>query len=270
MRHIKLFENYIAENEKINLILIPLNDVNFKIEAKKDNELGITNSMSDVAIADILNRKYGKGKWFKRISVDKQKENESRKQLEEEYKNSHVKESFELREIDGEWAIIGNFSRLFGKKEELEKIIKDLNESEEKELKVEPIGIEGNEFLINVNSHTYAYSVKDDSEFSIQQIGEKFVKILKYSAGRALSWLKKHTVLTKGSLKEESLYLFIFDNLHENADYIDDMAIDMIDFYGGKLPDSYLDCEEYTQAREIDIDTLKDVYITAQMLQEEN
>lgn len=269
MKHIKPFEAFITESEKVNLILLPIAGGKYRIESKKDSELGITGSLSDVKITEILDKKYGKEKWFKKVTVEKEKEAETRKALDDEYNNGIVKESFELKEIDGEWAIVGNFSKLFGKKADLEKIIGLLKESEDalKEFKVEAMGMKGQEYHLKINGHEYAYVAKEGSELTIQQIGEKFVKILKYSGGRALNWLKKQTTLVKGDKVQENIELFFLDNLFESKDDIDDMAIDMLDFYGGELPSSYQECEDYLQAREMDIDTLKDVYITAQMLQ---
>lgn len=185
-------------------------------------------------------------------------------------RESALKEAFELKEIDGEWAIVGNFSKLFGKKADLERIIKMIKESEStKEFNVEAVGMKDGEYHLKINGKEYSYKAKEGSELTIQQIGENFVKILKHSSGRALNWLKKQTELVKGSAVEESLDMFILDNLFESKDSIDDMAVDMLDFYGGTLPGSYQECEDYIQAREIDIDTLKDVYITAQMMQDD-
>lgn len=63
-------------------------------------------------------------------------------------------------------------------------------------------GPEGVEIQVDVNGHKYGYSQKE-GDLDIGDIARKFEKMLQFSAGRALTWLKKHTVLTSGSKKAE-------------------------------------------------------------------
>lgn len=278
MKYVKMYESYLYEaEEKINIILIPLALDKYRIDTKKDSELGITSSLSDDAVSETLDKKYGKGKWYKKVSVEPAKVNDAKKQLEEDWKAkiasaTAVKESYELKQVDGEWAIVGKVSKLFGKKTELEEIIKLIGESEETpKFEVDPVGMEGDVYSLSINGHKYSYKAKPESDLSIQEIGEKFVKILKYSSGRALNWLKKHTVLEKGSAKNESLDMFMVDNIFESNDEIDDRAVDMLDFYGGELPDSWQECDDYAQTRDItDTDLLKEIFMQAQLLQDED
>lgn len=60
------------------------------------------------------------------------------------------------------------------------------------------------QFAITINGHEYGYKEKEDSEKTIEEIGTTFEKMLKYSAGRALQWLKRNTSLASGSKKNES------------------------------------------------------------------
>ena len=275
MGYVKLYEDYINEAEFVNVILIPSTGDQYRIDIKKDAELGITSAMSDDQVSALLDKKYGEDKWFKRLNVDSTKVTDAKKQLDSAWKaksSPSLTESYKIENIEGEWAIVGKISRLFGKKIELEKILKLLNESESvKEFKVVPVGVKNDQYFIKVNDNDYGYKLKADTDFTIDEIAEKFIKILKYSAGRALNWLKKNTELASGSKQNESLDYFIVDNLFESKDDIDDMAQDMFDFYGAELPDSYQECEEYAKRRDIkDIDLLKDIFMAAQMLQDED
>jgi hypothetical protein len=185
------------------------------------------------------------------------------------------KKNFELVQKDGEWAIFDttkNAVTLYGPKEDLEKVMSSLSEGViNEDLKVVPVGLKGGEYHITINGHEYGYKAKSGSELTIQEIGEKFVKILKYSAGRAITWLKKNTDLASGSKKNESEDIAIFNFLHEEIDRndsgvklfetfvseakkndepdIEDMAVDMLDFYGGEVPQT--SPTEYAKVRDI-------------------
>jgi hypothetical protein len=66
-------------------------------------------------------------------------------------------------------------------------------------------GTEGdNEMTISVNGHKYGYSAKEGG-LDMKEIAQKFEKMLQFSAGRALNWLKKNTVLVSGSKSQETV-----------------------------------------------------------------
>lgn len=62
---------------------------------------------------------------------------------------------------------------------------------------------EGTEIFITINGHRYGYSQKE-GDLDIADIARKFKTMLGFSAGKAVTWLKKHTVLTSGSAKTET------------------------------------------------------------------
>lgn len=63
-------------------------------------------------------------------------------------------------------------------------------------LKVVPVGnIGGSSYQLDINDHTYIYQATAD-------VWKTFMKIFKFSQGRALAWWKKNTTLLKGSMKE--------------------------------------------------------------------
>jgi len=91
--------------------------------------------------------------------------------------------------------------------------------NEEATVKIVPIGLKGQEYQVNVNGNIYGYGQKEGDELTIKEVAEKFVKLLKFSTGRALTWLKKHTTLVSGSAKNESedFKLFDIDLIEESA-----------------------------------------------------
>jgi len=60
----------------------------------------------------------------------------------------------------------------------------------------------GTEIFITINGHKYGYTQKD-GDLDIADIARKFEKMLQFSAGKALNWLKKHTTLSSGSKSTE-------------------------------------------------------------------
>lgn len=60
------------------------------------------------------------------------------------------------------------------------------------------------EIQVDINGHRYGYSAKD-GDLDIADVARKFEKMLKFSQGKALNWLKKHTTLTSGSAKIEAI-----------------------------------------------------------------
>jgi len=59
------------------------------------------------------------------------------------------------------------------------------------------------EIHVDINGHRYGYSAKE-GDLDIADVARKFEKMLKFSQGKALNWLKKHTTLTSGSAKIEA------------------------------------------------------------------
>jgi len=60
------------------------------------------------------------------------------------------------------------------------------------------------EIHVDINGHRYGYSAKD-GDLDIADVARKFEKMLKFSQGKALNWLKKHTTLSSGSSKIEAV-----------------------------------------------------------------
>ena len=74
------------------------------------------------------------------------------------------------------------------------------NEGLNEALEVKMAGVEGDKLFITINGHRYGYSAKEDDE-TFSELSRKFQKMLTFSAGRALAWLKKHSILVSGSKK---------------------------------------------------------------------
>lgn len=68
---------------------------------------------------------------------------------------------------------------------------------EAESLWLEPIGKRGNAYYLSINGHEYGY------DMTAQNWG-KFLKILQFSRGRALAWLKKNSKLVAGSKKKQN------------------------------------------------------------------
>jgi hypothetical protein len=60
------------------------------------------------------------------------------------------------------------------------------------------------EIHVDINGHRYGYSAKE-GDLDIADVARKFEKMLKFSQGKALNWLKKHTTLSSGSSKVEAI-----------------------------------------------------------------
>ena len=61
----------------------------------------------------------------------------------------------------------------------------------------------GTEIFVTINGHKYGYSQKE-GDLDIADIARKFSKMLKFSNGKAITWLKKHTELSSGSKSTEA------------------------------------------------------------------
>lgn len=59
-----------------------------------------------------------------------------------------------------------------------------------------------NQIFITINGHKYGYAEKE-GDLNLEDISRKFKTMLGFSAGKALNWLKKHTILKTGSAKTE-------------------------------------------------------------------
>ena len=87
---------------------------------------------------------------------------------------------------------------------------------EAEELKITKPSLIGNKFYINIGNTPYGFEAKTKEEIedinkeknlkldflTIQDIAKKFEKMLQFSAGKALTWLKKRTNKVSGSTKE--------------------------------------------------------------------
>ena len=91
-------------------------------------------------------------------------------------------------------------------------------------LTVKGLGVLGNTYFVNVNGNKYGYSASPEQDLSIEEIQKKFEKMCTFSAGKALAWLKKVTMLDSGSVKGKSKF--------ESMEYSDEeLAVfeDMVD-----------------------------------------
>lgn len=68
-------------------------------------------------------------------------------------------------------------------------------------LNVKSEGVRNDRLTINIGGHRYVYKAKDEG-IEIAELARKFEKMLQFSAGRALQWLKKNSDLLSGSKKE--------------------------------------------------------------------
>lgn len=66
------------------------------------------------------------------------------------------------------------------------------------DFQVEPLGVIGNTFLVLINGIRYGYHPVN---ITAEELERKFLEIMKYSKGRAVSWLKKNSTLASGSVK---------------------------------------------------------------------
>lgn len=64
-------------------------------------------------------------------------------------------------------------------------------------LVIKPLELSQDLFYVSVNGKTYGYKAKAGED--IEEIADKFKKILKHSAGKAIAWLKKNTDLSMGA-----------------------------------------------------------------------
>jgi hypothetical protein len=86
-------------------------------------------------------------------------------------------------------------------------IMSALNESEvleiyeefglEENLIVDPLDLTKDFFYVSINGKVYGYQAKPGG--NIEDVATTFKKMLKYSAGKALAWLKKNTELALGA-----------------------------------------------------------------------
>jgi hypothetical protein len=106
--------------------------------------------------------------------------------------------------------------------------------------KISSDGLKGDQLLIKIDNHQYGYKQKEGG-LDLKDIARKFEKMLQFSAGKALSWLKKNAEHSSGGKKDlekdsanikeshEDLsnYMF-FQNLHTIKKCVDKMlALDM-------------------------------------------
>jgi len=79
------------------------------------------------------------------------------------------------------------------------------------------------EIHVDINGHRYGYSAKD-GDLDIADVARKFEKMLKFSQGKALNWLKKHTTLSSGSSKIE-----VVDSKGVKESKMEDTEVDTVE-----------------------------------------
>ena len=67
----------------------------------------------------------------------------------------------------------------------------------EENLVVDPLDLTTDFFYVSINGKVYGYKAKSGDD--IQDVASTFKKMLKYSAGKALAWLKRNTELAMGA-----------------------------------------------------------------------
>jgi hypothetical protein len=113
------------------------------------------------------------------------------------------------KEMPGDTKGKKNIKQGEGTKEYHKLYSEDVNESEileiyeefglEENLVVNPLDITKDFFYVSINGNTYGYEAKGGG--NIEDIAKTFKGMLKYSAGKALAWLKKNANLASGSKK---------------------------------------------------------------------
>jgi len=56
--------------------------------------------------------------------------------------------------------------------------------------------------VININGHAYFYKPSPESGMTVDTVSSTFQKMMQYGYGRAISWLKRNTILVAGSMKQ--------------------------------------------------------------------
>ena len=110
-------------------------------------------------------------------------------------------------------------------------------------IKIDFIGPKNDVFFIKINSRLYGYK---SNHFTASELSRRFGKIMKYSPGKALAWLKRYSYLTSGSKKvvKESLWKNWDSNGHSlNGHSLNgheneiDKALSSSKDFSGKLPE---------------------------------
>lgn len=182
MKHVKLFEDFV--NESVNEGRIALNHVyaNAPIRNKVLEILSKNGRITEQDFMDAVSKAGAPNKWIKR--------------------NSHF---FKVEE-DGDGVKYYSLSKsgqvvvsaLQESNEEADEIDEIYEEyGIEENLTVDPLDLTDSHLFVSVNGKVYGYSAKSGED--IQTVATTFKKMLKYSAGKALAWLKKNTELTMGA-----------------------------------------------------------------------
>lgn len=67
--------------------------------------------------------------------------------------------------------------------------------------KITSDGLKGDQLFIKIDNHQYGYKQKEGG-LDLKDIARKFEKMLQFSAGKALTWLKKNAEHTSGGKKD--------------------------------------------------------------------
>lgn len=125
------------------------------------------------------------------------------------------------KELPGDTKGKKNIKQGAGTKEYHKLYSEDVNRSEileiyeefglEENLVVNPLDITKDFFYVSINGTTYGYEAKGGG--NIEDLANTFKGMLKYSAGKALAWLKKNANLASGSKKDLSEALMVFPSV---------------------------------------------------------
>ena len=119
---------------------------------------------------------------------------------------------FKVEEEDGQrfYSLSGKGSKIASSLQEIKESVEVNDDSldtddiydehgVEENLIVDPLDVTKDVFYVSINGKTYGYGPKGGS--NTEDLAKSFKGMLKYSAGRALAWLKKNSDLVSGSTK---------------------------------------------------------------------
>lgn len=181
MKHVKLFEQFVNDLS-VNEGRIALNHVYSNAPVRnKVLEILKNGKITEQDFMDAVSKAGAPNKWLSR--------------------NSHF---FKIEEEDG--------IKYYSLSKSGQVIMNAINEGEEIEvleiyeefgleenLIVDPLDITQDFFYVSINGSIYGYQAKGGA--NIEDLAKTFKGMLKYSAGKALAWLKKNADLASGSKK---------------------------------------------------------------------
>lgn len=206
MKHVKLFEDFVNEGYELNEGRIALNHVYANAPVRnKVLEILRNGRVTEQDFMNAVSKAGAPSKWISR--------------------NSHF---FKVEEEDG--------VKYYSLSKTGHVIMSAINESEvldiyeefglEENLVVDPLDLTKDFFYVSINGKVYGYQAKPGG--NIEDVATTFKKMLKYSAGKALAWLKKNTELALGAggsgPLREAVDVKYWTDYHEGSSKITSMS----------------------------------------------